>query len=689
MPYNINNIIYVSYTELIDSSISTKYMIKDALRRQRQGKVNCWQHKRFDLVNGKWVEYTDKSRKGKVYIVYDTLKDNYKIQIKKELCGDTDPYVWVKNKETEEKEKKLDNICQSLVEKLKVNPKYISEFIDTGNYSNIEAQQLTRSVAWLELLNSIKIKEAHKMGFESIQHLREKALDTINKELDEGLVKFKANKLNSVQVLFKYMAKYKKQGINCLISGKFGNQNTRKINDEQHAWLMAEMSKPTKQLFEDIAQKYNTEAVEKYNWPNLTTAAIKHHLNKKENVRIWHFSRHGVDASNNEFQSLIKRNRPSFPDALISIDGTALQLYYKDSSGKMRSDLYYYLVTDAYSLSIVGYAVAYTETSELVMEALKNYVDTFGYKPYQLQYDNSSANVSGAIQGLMNNMSKVAFPCKPYSGRSKIVETIIGNFEQSVLRQYENFKGGSPTTKNLNSKANPELIKKIQKDLPTEEQVIEMFKDAVNEWNLRGERRNGYGQFEGETRLEKYAHQHDKRVRLNYFEKMMLFMVELPKQYKYTNKGITIKGIDYIVPDPDEIGDFIFQNLHYGELFTVRVNLSMPGFIHLFKNNRFVAEAFEKESYASCVADMKEGEASKIRIYQLKQKQYGEIQSRNELERQRQFLESRGIATGTYGHSWQDIPKADYNRKESQEVDIINGVSQESELVRRLKRIGN
>ena len=65
-----------------------------------------------------------------------------------------------------------------------------------------------------------------------------------------------------------------------------------------------------------------------------------------------------------------------------------------------------------------------------------------GYKPYQMNYDNSSANISATVNGLINNMSHVNFPCTPYSGRSKSVELVIGHFQQRELRKLKNFKGG-------------------------------------------------------------------------------------------------------------------------------------------------------------------------------------------------------------------------------------------------------
>lgn len=711
----IDDILYVSSKELVDSGSVSKGTVNKGLLRQRTGSVNCWQYKRFDNINGKWIEYPQDSRKGCVYIVYDSLKIQHQTSIKMNVCNGSDPVQYANNELARQKELKIAAFHTKITSELNIKSEYLNFFMDQG-FDPDDVQRYARAAAWLDLYNNITRKQAARFGFDSMEALRSDVLTTIMAELDAEVIRFRGKRLSSLQVLYRHARSFKQQGCESLISGKIGLQNARLINDEQHAWLMCEYGKPTKISFEDVAMLYNSKVAVENNWPKLTTSAIRAHLNKPENKRVWYFSRHGVDAAKNEMDSLIKRRAVSFPDALVSIDGTALQLYYLEKvktkvknkkTGKieervrteLRSDLYIYLVTDVYSKSIVGWSVAFTETSEMVTEALKRYVFEHGYRPYQLQYDNSSANVATAVKALTKNMSKVAFPCKPYLGRAKYVEPYIGHFEQRVLRHFENFKGGSPKTKDLNSKANPDFLKSIKKELPTMDVVIQQFIKAVDEWNARGERRNQYGQFEGETRIKRYAHEHEKRKSLNYFEKLSLFMVELENKttkdgtYKYGQQGVVIRinGNDrhYIVPDPDQIGDFIFQSLHLNQYFKVRINMTEPDMIELWRGGKKIGEAIEKEQYAACVADYKDGEGSKIKKYQFKQEQYGNTYSKTELDRQKAILESIGLgATGTDGFGWSDMSKINYNVQENAEVDAINGMN-ESDLVRKLKRIGN
>jgi hypothetical protein len=297
---------------------------------------------------------------------------------------------------------------------------------------------------------------------------------------------------------------------------------------------------------------------------------------------------------------------------------------------------------------------------------------------------------------MMSNMSRVHFPCEPYKGRSKYVENIIGHFQQRVLRKQENFKGGNVDVKRLNSKANPELLAKFKKNpelLFTRDEAIEEIKQAVAEWNARGERRDNYGRFTGESKITRYLTiQHEKRAKLNYFDQISLFAVDLPKEYKYGTQGIQIEfnkqKYTYVVPDPDSIGDFIFANEHLGEKFKVRINSQNPDMITLLQKDIVIAHAYEKEKYAACVADLRKGEKAKLIQLHEKQNEYGIQYSICELEKQMTVLDEFR-ATGTDGFGWHDRPKRVTNAIERKQEDVRNGMSEGyTELERKLLTIG-
>lgn len=669
MPDYHNNILSVTREELKTCGVSPGYVSR-ALAGQRAGEVYCWEH----------------HKQGKqVYIHYHSLKEEYKERIKLTLCDGVEPELWLKKRNHEKNKVSIENLTDQVTSLVESDPDEIKQLTETKLYTPIEVHQLARAAGWLRLINEFDVKKARKLGFESINDFREQVFKRcLNEQTAKPtpLIKFKKGIITSLDRLYRNAVNYKEEGIKALIHKGVGNVNREKTDTQMHAKLIQLASEPVKYSWEDVSMMYNDWALEN-NKEQITTSTIKQYLNTPKIKKIWYYSRHGKLAADNDIQQLINRDKPSFPDALWSLDGTTMQLYYRDDNGKIKSDLYVYFVTDANTGAIIGFSIAFAETSGMVEDALRYAINTYEYKPYQLQYDNSSANIAVAVQNLMSNMSRVHFPCQPYLGRPKYVEGIIGHFQQTVLRKLINFKGGNINVRSLNSKANPELLAKFKKDielLPDQAGVIDLFIDMVGEWNARGEKRDNYGRFVGQSKIERYTTiEHEKRCKLNYFDKLSMFLVEQRIAYTYGVNGIEmeVKGNKhhFIVPDPDSVGDFIFANDNLGRKFKVKIDRDNPDMIALYNTDGvFIDFAYNKERYASCVADIKPGQNAKRILFEEKQEQWGAEYAKRELEKQLIAL-GEIKATGTEGFGWWDLTKAANNAKEMQQEDALNGMS--------------
>lgn len=683
-PYNGKQLTCITVPELVECGVSEKYLVKKALPGQRDGLYTCWPHHKEGRT---------------IYIHYSGIREEYQQRIKARYCEGMEPDEWLALQKAKQTEEHLQQVYSSIPDMLQVDPETIAKLRKIPQLSPSDAQKIARGEAWLRLYRSIDVKKVRAEGCKSITEMQQQVFNHYLNDLEKGWIKF-PKPVKSLRVLDRLARRYGQKGLECLLHPAIGNQNRAIIDQKAHAVLINLASEQVKYSFEDIGLLYNVWATEN-NSEKVTVSAIKKHLYKPDNFRVWYYNRHGEHAGNNVLQQLIERNRPSRPDALWSVDGTTVQLYYRDDKGKIRSDLYAVFVTDAYSLAIIGAAVAYTETGQLVTEAFRNCLDTHGYKPYQVQYDNSKANVNQAVQDLITNMAHVHFPCKPYSGRSKYVESIIGHFQQRVLRHLPNFKGGNVTTRSLNSKANPELLSYLKENislLPDMEGAIAQFYKAIAEYNIRGESRDGYGNFTGRSRIEMYNEAHADREKINYFEKLSLFMVSMgEKQYGQYGVELTISGktYRYSVPDSDtETSDFIFASQNRGIKFQVRANLSegVPANVMLYDSEgRHVADAYERERYASCIADLKPGEMGVIRQLEQKQQEYGYTHAQAELNRQRQLLIDSGLmqATGTDGFGFWDSSKLVENIRQNRKEDQLNGLSDTvSDLEKALMKLG-
>lgn len=686
-------VLCVGVPQLVECGVSEN-TLKSAFKRQRTGEVYCWSH----------------HKEGReVFVHYDGMAEKYKTLVNKVLCGNVEAHLWVENMEAAALEKKLSSVKKSLASMVEVSAADMAELTGMELFIPADVQRIARAAGWLRLWRRMDVKTARKYGFTSVKEVQAELFKQCLNEQTKGFLKF-PKAINNERVLDRKAREYEKEGLDSLVAGYFGNVNREKMNGQTHAILMQLASEQVKYSFEDIGLMYNEQA-EGLELPKMTVSAIKQHLNTPKHKKVWYYMRHGKLVGNLDIQPMIDREPVSKPDLLWSLDGTTMQLYYKklvkDKKGNDKwavfSDLYAYFVTDACTSAIIGYSVAFSESSSLVVEALRNTVDTWGYNPFQMNYDNGSANIENTVSALIDNMTHVNFPCMKESGRSKTVESVIGHFQQRELRKLKNFKGGNITTKSHNSTANPELLKELAKDLqftdklPTEEQVLAEFKTAVEDWNKRGESRDAYGAFIGKSKIERYAEPYEGRVKMNAFEKMSLFVVELKNrthpfgEYEYRQKGIevAIRGekMKFIVPDSDSSAmDFEFNREHLGDTFRIFVNLTTnrPEWVELRdRNGKFVADAYEKEKRASCVADMKEkpGEMGKVQHAVTLQKDCYE-DARTEMERQRVIVMETGFkATGTdgYGYNWQDTPKTLENVRNNRLEDERNGFIQKSE----------
>lgn len=667
--YQNINTICLSVDELVNGCGINSNTLFDGLKRQRQGLVYCWPHHK----EGK-----------KVFIHYAGIKEECKALVREKLCAGAEPELWIANQETALVTKKAEGEASRLAECITVLQDDIEFFAATGYYTGHECQQRARAAAWLRMLSKISALQAHRQGYKSVELLREAVMKAIAREKETGLLV--AVPTGSARVMQRKVKRFETEGLECLVDGRDGNQNRRLITPEISAWLITEFGKPSPKIsLIDLTEKYNSEVAPKNQWPLIKLSAIRAHLYSPENYPVWYQNRHGKVAAMTNIMPQAVRRHVSRSNALWSHDGTPVQLYYQDSEGHIRSSLYLYIVTDAHSRAIIGSALGETENHRIVVDAIANAIETTGFVPDQLQHDNSSSSINDAVQGFQNNMSLVHFPCQPHKARAKYVEAIFGLFQTLVLRQEENFKGANITAKSIDNRANPEHLKEIRKHLPTLSQVKEQVLGLMEKYNSLSTERDEYGRRMGQGPMERYKAATEGSRKLNHFEKHSLFVVKLPKPLRYGVRGVERKvdGVKYyyIVPDDNSnTTDFNFQRLHFGESFTVKINLDNPDFIMLFDaEGRFVAEARDREKLAPCIADYKEGEGAEVRKFINGTKTWTEDNEK----RYQQLLRP----TGTDGFSSVDLMgKDEYNRMESAAIDRINGVEEESDLVRRLNQ---
>lgn len=471
----------------------------------------------------------------------------------------------------------------------------ISYFIDRKMTTD-QATKMAASAAWLRWLAA----DDNPQPFETLQARYEMIVSVLQDTPGHTL------RVSNWRSLRNKVVAWRQEGVASLISKKVGNENSRKITDEGRSFIIHTYGSPLKPTFRDVHRLYMTYAQDQ-GWKPIDEERVRQILQEPDVVQIVALSRHGVAQTRNMFERTIKRRKPSFADALWTLDGFTVQLRYQ-VNGKIESGIYCVGIMDVYSDKIVGYAAGTVESATLVQKALRDAIRTTMMTPAQLQYDNSSANKSFESTELFKRIARYAFPTAPYNGKAKPIESLIGRLEGRNMRHMANFKGGNITSPSLNIKANPDFLASLElPDLRTAIGQLELLIKVHN---------NTTGQ-DGRTPNERYQDHHDSRKVMDYISMVEAFWVTRREPARYDKDGITIQvdhqRYTYEVQGPDGLEDMAFRMEWLGTRFTVKYDPDDLEYICLYYEDKMVGTARQKYEAPMAIVDITDDDTIKIK----------------------------------------------------------------------------
>ncbi|MFV0538826.1 MAG: hypothetical protein ACK5M3_15895 [Dysgonomonas sp.] len=247
---------------------------------------------------------------------------------------------------------------------------------------------------------------------------------------------------DSISRFQKRVNEYKKDGYQSLISGKYCNQNTRKVSYKTERLILSLDSLPTRPFNSTVAEMYNMfvrgmlevidpqtgeifspyDYVDKNGCPLvLSESTIANYLNNPKNKALraklhstqWDF--------NNEYRPHHLRQSPYFAFSKISMDDRDLPR--KMPNGQRVKAYYSY---DVASGCVIGYAYNRDKTKELFIDCVRNMfcmIEKNGWNtPAEVEVEHHLVN--NYADGLMK--AKVIFPfvrwCNPGNSQEKRAE---------------------------------------------------------------------------------------------------------------------------------------------------------------------------------------------------------------------------------------------------------------------------
>jgi len=546
------------------------------------------------------IERTTRGGNGRVVeVVFESLPDKYK-RLVQEQYGD--PYEFAANSA----------IKRYLNTDLTAVQFYNKYRLESGTGLPEEAQQAyVKAAEWLNMINHLTGKGSGDLR--KLNLTREQFWATVCRLIETESIELPA----SYSRLTRKLNEYVPNNYDALISKKYGNRNSEKINEEASQWLIAQYALPIKQSTAKLWVMYNKLA-DKKGWKQLQSEqAIIEFLNRKEIEPLWYGSRHGELLANERYGYQLKTIMPSFRDALWYSDGTGLNFAIFEN-GKILRNQNFYGIMDAYSEVILGHDVSQTEDHVNQFKAAKMAIRFAQAKPYEWHYDNQGGHKKRESQAFFNKAAKVHFPTQPYNGKSKTIENAFGRFQTQVLRQDWFYTGQNITTKKLDSKANQEFILKNKASLPSLSQAKQILAERIAEWNNMPHPKTGI------PRIEMYlssVNPHHQPV--DHLDMVNLFWHTTDKPRIYYTHGITLESNkvkhQYEVLK-NGMPDLEFRSKYIGERFVLKYDPEDLSMVYLYlgigDDLRFVAVAEPRLEVHRALVDHQPGELSKIRELQ-------------------------------------------------------------------------
>jgi hypothetical protein len=195
-------------------------------------------------------------------------------------------------------------------------------------------------------------------------------------------------------------------------------------------------------------------------------------------------------------------------------------------------------------------------------------LQTSGYKPYQITFDNQGGHKKLENGDFLSKLAHLAIHTQPYNGKSKTIESAFNRLQSEYLKKDWFFSGQNITAKKAESKANMEYILANKENLPTKEEIIKRYTERRTEWN-------NSMTTTGKTRMENYlTSSNPQTVKLGILDMVELFAVTRPREVSCTAAGISFREqnirYDYMVVDGEGMPDLDWLEKNIGKSFVVK-----------------------------------------------------------------------------------------------------------------------
>lgn len=396
-------------------------------------------------------------------------------------------------------------------------------------FSEEKATELAEAKAWCDMISTYSEGGRFKrLGLKRKEDFLNLCTELIQTRELEGL------RVKTVKSLRKKLHYYPSLGsanqMQYLISGKYGNNNARKVGKfklvdtttgeelafDMHEALMFNLymnpGNPQKEDLLPLWEEYKSWLGEFTTENPIAYRTFTQYCSRFDTQLKTAKARHGEDYYSKHFLTYAPSEHLKYAHSLFAGDGSATVAYkYYDKEGTCRRmNLYVILISDVSSRYIAGWAPAkeglHNETPSMTEQAVKMAVESGGYMTmHEIVTDNHGAFTSGESKELLNSIFNKVRTIRPNNSQANPAETQFRLFKKT-LKRFNNFLRTSWAA-GLHNQANPDFIPNNEL-LPTYEEAIIQLRKIINDFNNKKLR-------DGTTPAQRFVNKHPDCVQMD------------------------------------------------------------------------------------------------------------------------------------------------------------------------------
>ncbi|PTN08071.1 integrase-like protein [Mangrovibacterium marinum] len=371
-------------------------------------------------------------------------------------------------------------------------------------FNQDKAKQLAEAKAWCDMISVYTEGGRFKrFGLKRKEDFYNVCTEIIQGKELEGL------RINTVKSLRKKISLYPAVGDdrqrNYFISGKYGNDNRRKVGKfklvdtvtgeelpfDIHEAIMFNLymnpGNPQKEDLLPLWEEYKEDLAEFSTDEPMAYRTFTQYCSRFDTQLRTAKARHGEDYYNKQFLTYVPSEHLKYAHSLFAADGSATVAYkYYDKDGTCRRmNLYVILISDVASRYIAGWAPAkeglHNETPRMTEQAVKMAIESGGYQTmFEVVTDNHGAFTSEESKDLLSSIFNKVRTIRAHNSQANPAETQFRLFKKT-LKRFNNFLRTSWIA-GIDNQANPDFIPNNEV-LPTYEEAVLQMARIIADFN--------------------------------------------------------------------------------------------------------------------------------------------------------------------------------------------------------------